>query len=76
MTAGAITKDAADCASYLVLVRSGDNWTRFDVAVDDFLMRHTGEKSLATLRQHLAAAYQAVAPSDAEAHQRILNIIL
>ncbi len=69
-----IADDAVDCAGYILRMRKEHaNWERFDLGIDDFLMRHHGEASTLKLRQILADAYQGKAPDDEEAFNRILQ---
>ena len=58
--------DARDCALYLKKVR-GEDWTRFQAAVDDFMVRHKDSgQSFQRMRESLEEAYRIAAPEDKE----------
>jgi hypothetical protein len=69
----AAKKDAVDCARHLVRLRVDKDWNRFDIAVDNFLIRHKDRLSTGTLRTALADAYLAVASTDDGGRRRILK---
>jgi hypothetical protein len=65
-------KDALGCARYLKSVRSGDDWSRFDAAVGDYLAKHKNGISTSTLRKMLASGFQLLASADKDGINRIL----
>jgi len=68
-----LAADSEDCAGYLLTMRGQNDWTRFDAAVDDYLLKHKDGRATSTLRQLLAVAFQAGAPSDKDGFHRILG---
>ena len=63
--------DMDDCARSLMQMRSDTDWTRFDAAVQEFLMRDTA--NAVQRRRDLADAYHFVAPKDDDGFFRILE---
>jgi hypothetical protein len=68
-----LAADSEDCAGYLLTIRNRSDWTFFDTAVDDYLLKHQDGCATSALRQLLALAFQAGAPGDKDGFHRILG---
>jgi len=64
-------EDAIDCANYIRMMRLRDDWDRFDLGIEDFFLRNKDVRSVASLRQLLADAYDGVAADDDQGLNRI-----